>query len=74
MHKPRCGNAYFVFEHDTAEHFEASVDTKQLQRQVQRKIHQGKPGMIGQRKHQRVMLFCRQQRNLSREHTSAISK
>jgi len=32
------GNAYFVFKHDAAQHFEASVNPEQLKWQVQREI------------------------------------
>jgi len=63
--------AYFVFEHDAREHGEARVDTEQLKWQVEWKIHEGKPGVIGQREHQRMMQFGRQQRNLIRQHTYA---
>ena len=54
-----------MFEHNTTEHFEAGVDTEQLEWQVQRKVDEGKPGMIGQRKHQWMMQLHGQQWNLS---------
>ena len=59
-----------MFKHDAAEHSQAGVDAEQLKWKVQREIHQGKPRVIRQRKHQRVMQIRGQQGNLAPQHTT----